>query len=802
MKLFELVDYNHPLRKLGMLVKKLGDRSYTVPLIYESLGETQIANAIVRDLNIIDNSDHYSLWCLSYYGVNSLVIYKLKDYFYDLDMMAIQIIDLHRIGFHDTNIKKIKNAINDLRLNVKCELEADIINIIKSNEPLTNIYLKNIIFNKYHDVNTVLFNSLIDSMIERNLISYNIDGYKIKRIDIKTCLEESTNEKDKCILIRCNGKTLKDCSIEFGLSGERVRQLISKQILKLPVFYKEKDYFAISQKYDLRKNDAEVLEFDMILWNYVSLKYGKANSEKNVIDYLKDNDMCDSDVGKRLFAIYHLIVIDNEIVCDDFIHLFTRYLYKRNLVSFNVIDISNDFNSYIKANMYQNEDCFITKENLNFICRKLEKNEKYLNIGSKNFLLFDEDSLSSDFIIAVEQYLESFEGYGSVKLFFEKNKEMCNHNRVNDEKELFVIIKKIFSEKFKDRIEFIRNPTIATKGIDREQDIENLLLDLELPCSVEVYLDYIKEIKGLNQTSVASSFSNIINKYKNVDGLLSLNNEYTDEDKEKFITLLNNRDCIGANLFEFEVKRVFKDKPNIFLNSNTIKKFGYCKTSTSIYKDIFSSRLNAVQNALSHSEIILTEALINKFTNLNYLTNKMFESLDECLVLKIGNNKYLNIVARNQQESVKELKNDLLNLLDDEEIYVLDDFLESALYLQFINQDKEYNSILYSFNTREIIKFIFETTNGFYYLQQADTFLVCKQNITYDSIINRIMTEREKLSLCEFKEVLFEYYGITKSFSNADLTNRGYYCPYTSEKVYLSKKYYEYEMEEYLNGNS
>ena len=103
---------------------------------------------------------------------------------------------------------------------------------------------------------------------------------------------------------------------------------------------------------------------------------------------------------------------------------------------------------------------------------------------------------------------------------------------------------------------------------------------------------------------------------------------------------------------------------------------------------------------------------------------------------------------------------------------------------------------------REILKFIFTTTDGFSYLSQGDTFLFSKELVSYESIISRIMNEYESISLSEFKEELFDRYGITKIFSNTELSNMGYYCPYTSEKVYLNEDYYEYEMEEYLNGNS
>lgn len=453
-------------------------------------------------------------------------------------------------------------------------------------------------------------------------------------------------------------------------------------------------------------------------------------------------------------------------------------------------------------NSIGNEDYYISNTNLAIICRKLENSGKFLNVGAKRFIFFEEDALSSDLIELMREYLSEFDGYGSVLLFYNQNQKICSYNNIHDENELFIVMKRLFAKEFKKSIEFIRNPTLAKKGIDKETYIENLLLDLNLPCTVEEYLDYIYNTTGLKQVSVQSNFANIITKYKNANGMISLDDEYTDEEAQTFKELLADRECIGAKLFDFQVKSVFKNKSNTFLNANTIRKFGYYKTNTSIYKDKYQSRLEAVQTILKDQDMLLTEGEISKFCDIEFLTYRQYDALKDCLALRIGDNRYLNIVARGEQERVKQLKKDLLNILDEEEIYVLNDFINEPLFNRLLNQGNDYNNILYAFDMREILKFIFTTTDGFSYLSQGDTFLFSKALISYESIISHIMNEYESISICEFKEVLYERYRITKSFSNSELSNMGYYCPYTSEKVYLNEDYYEYEMEEYLNGNS
>lgn len=802
MKLFKLVEYNHSYRKIIKLVKELGNREASEDLIYEILGDTSSVRSIIGDLNIVYNSNHYSLWCLSYYGVNSFTIERLKNEFDDLNILSTRINDLSSLGVHKTTLNKILRGINDLKLNRKSQLEQEIMKIIEANEPITNCDLKTIIFNKYFDVDSNMFDSLIDSMLSRRLITNNISGYKICHFDLDTYLMQSSNEIDNIIYDCCNGKTFETCGQDKGLTGKKVRQKVENRIQRLPIFDNEKEYLQLQKKYKFMKEDIIILKMDLILWKYVNLKYGTESPEKDVIDYLKENNLCDTEIGEKVFYNHELIIIDNEIVKNDFIDIFIRFIHKQKFSSFKIYDIIENFNMFLKNNNISNKNYYIEKDNLSVICRKLENSGKFLNVGSKKFIYFEEDALSSDFVELMKQYLLNFEGYGSVLLFLENNRKLCNSNRISNENELFVIMKRLFSKEFKDKIEFIRNPTLSKKGVNKEIFIENLLLDLDLPCEVEVYLNYIRQITGLKQTSVASNFCNIINKYKNVDGLLSLDSEYSHEEEKKFKELLGDRECIGMNMFDFQVRKVFGNEDTRFLNSNIIKKFGYCKTNTSIYKDCYQSRLDAVRTILKQQDIILDDVKINQFTNLEFLINRQYDALKECLVIKIEDNKYLNIVARNEQDCIKQLKFDLLNLLDDEQIYELNEFLDSDLFKKLIHDGNEYKNILYSFDTKEILKFIFSTTDGFSYLSQGDTFLVSKGIITYDLLVNRIMQEYEILSIGEFKEIFYEKYGITKSFSNTDLSNMGYYCPYTSEKVYLSKEYYEYEMEEYLNGNS
>lgn len=86
-----------------------------------------------------------------------------------------------------------------------------------------------------------------------------------------------------------------------------------------------------------------------------------------------------------------------------------------------------------------------------------------------------------------------------MSLFYDNNLSLCNKNHIKSERELFVLAKALLGEKYIDKIEFVRNPTFSTKGINKESFIENMILDMDLPCRIDDYLTYVNKVTGLRK---------------------------------------------------------------------------------------------------------------------------------------------------------------------------------------------------------------------------------------------------------------------------------------------------------------
>lgn len=800
LKLYNLVPLGHSERKIEKIVhsypgikrKVIQDNE-----VLSILGTTPTNIALVNDIPVIKKDSFISIWCLNYFGINSASIKKLESEFKSINELAIKIKNYKRIGIHEETASKIMAAIKELRILLPENIENSILAIIKENEPISNINLKTKLYEIYPTVDNNIYEQVIDNLELNKTVINTIDGLKIKRNYIKEYISASDIPNDKIVYERCNGATLDACGQMINVSRERARQIIEKRIEKYPLFENELELTDIYQNYSLSENDITILGLDIFLWRYISFKNEKNKAQRDFIDYIKDFDLSTSKEGLELFTSHNVVIIENEIVKAEFIPLLIKFLYKSHENSIVLLEKKEKFNNFLDELSIEKKDLFISEDRIKELNRKLENSHYFLNCGEQRYFLFERDNLSTDFIEAIREYLQDFEGYGSVSYFWEKNKELCTENKVFDDAELFILMKTMFSEEFNSKIEFIRNPTLMVKGVDKSQYIEGLLFDVDLPCTVEKFLDYIHDVTGLRKNTTYASFSNIFAKYKNNEGLLSLDvkTSFSEEDRIELIKSLNERNCIGLAKLEHELRFMKKN----LVNSSLLRQLGYLKTNTTVYKDIFSSRYEAIVTQLQKMNLILNSSEINAITNIEYFRGKFYEIGGKTLLLKIGDNKYLNLVARDEVEIILNAKKLILSKCSSAEIYNLDFFINSQVLKIILNQDIGLKTIAYSFDTREVFKSIILKTEGFYTIVNGTTMLFSKFPLSYDIIIKKVLDEYKIISLPDLREELYEQYGIEKYFSNTDLSNMGFYCPYTSEKIYLDKKYYEQEMEELLN---
>lgn len=802
-KLLNLVDAGLSGRTLLRIIDNCYDHYVTEEDIKRELGDTPTCKKTIEQFQLLDQS-YYSIYCLLKFEINMIVIEKIRSNFKTLDSLSKNLKTLHSLHLHLKTEERIIDALKKLKLNYFVNLDKELFDEISLNGPCLNNQLKEKFLNKYPTLTVAEYDDAVDSLIKENQIINSFDGLKVKRVLLSDYISNANYQDIEIVIHKLQGRTLQQIAEQRGISRERVRQIIQKKISKFPIFFNEERYHKIMNLYDLSDIELEVIGLnDSYLIEYVKVKY-KLSPHKNSLDYIVDFNISGTEQAREILKKNHLVLIDGDLIQEDFVQLMKKYVNIKSIYSFSLAEIKADYNMFLNAYCAENNELYIG--NINDIViknRKLDNNTYFLAVGNQRYFVYRPDSLSSDFVEALNNFLNEFYGYGSMSLFYDNNQSLCNKNHIKSERELFVLTKALFGEKYADRIEFVRNPTFATKGINKEAFIENMILDMDLPCKIDDYLSYVNKATGLRKDTIYGQFSRTINQYKNSLGLITLDNEVTNEQYNYVKSIIGNSDCVGYSYLFDRVELRYGTDAQIILNNNNLRKIGFVKTTTSVYSDVYSNRLDAVINEIDKlDEFMISELELMKISNIEYFYYRSYDFIDTNTLLKVGKDKYLNIKKRNQLELIVELKKDILGLIKDEEVYVLNQFVESTRFKTLLEKNEDYKDLFLSFDAEEILKNLILSMREINYIEASTSFIFSRRDLSINILIDDILKEYGALSLYDLKEILFDEFYIQKDLSNGELSDMGYYCPKSSEKVYLTKEFYEKELEDYLNGNS
>lgn len=802
-KLLNLVDAGLSGRTLLRIIDNCYDHYVTEEDIKRELGDTPTCKKTIEQFQLLDQS-YYSIYCLLKFEINMIVIEKIRSNFKTLDSLSKNLKTLHSLHLHLKTEEKIIDALKKLKLNYFVNLDKELFDEISLNGPCLNNQLKEKFLNKYPTLTVAEYDDAVDNLIKENKIINSFDGLKVKRVLLTEYVSNANYQDIEIVIHKLQGRTLQQIAEQRGISRERVRQIIQKKISKFPIFFNEERYHKIMNLYDLSDIELEVIGLnDSYLIEYVKVKY-KLSPHKNSLDYIVDFNISGTEQAREILKKNHLVLIDGDLIQEDFVQLMKKYVNIKSIYSFSLAEIKADYNMFLNAYCAENNELYIG--NINDIViknRKLDNNTYFLAVGNQRYFVYRPDSLSSDFVEALNNFLNEFYGYGSMSLFYDNNQSLCNKNHIKSERELFVLTKALFGEKYADRIEFVRNPTFATKGINKEAFIENMILDMDLPCKIDDYLSYVNKATGLRKDTIYGQFSRTINQYKNSLGLITLDNEVTNEQYNYVKSIIGNSDCVGYSYLFDRVELRYGTDAQIILNNINLRKIGFVKTTTSVYSDVYSNRLDAVINEIDKlDEFMISELELMKISNIEYFYYRSYDFIDTNTLLKVGKDKYLNIKKRNQLELIVELKKDILGLIKDEEVYVLNQFVESTRFKTLLEKNEDYKDLFLSFDAEEILKNLILSMREINYIEASTSFIFSRRDLSINILIDDILKEYGALSLYDLKEILFDEFYIQKDLSNGELSDMGYYCPKSSEKVYLTKEFYEKELEDYLNGNS
>ena len=182
------------------------------------------------------------------------------------------------------------------------------------------------------------------------------------------------------------------------------------------------------------------MKIDLVLAEYVYLKYN-LKPTKTSLDYINDFNLFNSLLGVHVLKNKNLTIIHNELIELDFITIFKKFVSDSKISSFTVDEIVNEFNDYLRKFGINDKSVFIElSDDLECKIRKISNSKSFIRVYGNHFIVNNQDELSFDFVNMMRNYLDDFEGYGSVELFYDKNTELCNKNNIFIFKNCFAVL--------------------------------------------------------------------------------------------------------------------------------------------------------------------------------------------------------------------------------------------------------------------------------------------------------------------------------------------------------------------------
>lgn len=405
-------------------------------------------------------------------------------------------------------------------------------------------------------------------------------------------IEKMPERTKKIIELRLTGMTLRNIGNKFGLTRERIRQIIEREYKRLPFvnedkfksYYEEYDfseeefckiflepkqtYYYLFDKYDKGSKDFYEIENDYLLTKEMVIRIKELKNEIYI-----NNEFI---VGNRDGVLkYVLKSVDSNIRVDDLFSLFNKALI-------------NDFNKYN----------ILGFDNIHNLEALLERKTWSISGANKTFRYYEPKLVEKADLEQIKEILLSNQGFYSTIYFFQNNKELMEQIDIRNEQELHNFLRNYIHDS---SIEYLRMPNILINCHNKEEFILSMIYKYS-PISLTNFCKLLREDYGHREDTIAAYLSLYFGKYI-TNGIISVDvKELSYEESEKIMKKIDKviYPIVEVNkiLEELEIK-----DGNKFLNNLNLNKLGYRIVGSFVVKKSFDRMEDALYKSIERGEL-------------------------------------------------------------------------------------------------------------------------------------------------------------------------------------------------------
>jgi DNA-directed RNA polymerase, alpha subunit/40 kD subunit len=634
--------------------------------------------------------------------------------------------------------------------------------------------------------NTNVLHHIINEMLDNRLIDYTVNGYiqiKSKSVNEYTLILKTEKEKE-LFLGRLHGVTLEELGEKYGLTRERVRQIVAK-IIKMKPKLKEDYYKEVFTKYDMSKEEF-CFGFDEVetTYNYLMITYTKgSNNLEDLIDDIEFPIHFRKSAEKIVYRNY-ISAGDERIKCNrpELVNYVVRTYCREDTDFESFIEF---YNMFIEDyNLEKNEKVILNNRTYE---NKLPESRNVLWKQWKKFRYYKIDDRDYDELLQTLSFDQYHDIEFSAYKFYRDYPELMSCYDIHDEYELHNLLKKIFKDMNNNYINFKRMPMIEFGNAERDNQVLDLLLKYAPVSNIDLATAYEEEYGVRTETVLANLLKSFDDYFYN--GAYTIDAIPLPSNQLELMKQVLNQDFYMID----EVKRIylreFSDGDAKLINPYTLKTMDFKVYAGYVIKNKYSSAVEFFRHILTSADIVDINEFSRALLSTVAFTSELSKLRKNYEIIEFSSMKYINIrrltSAGITVQQLRDFCDSVAEHVEKGEYFTVhylksNEFTHELDYLGF--EDCFYNSLL----SEENEKFSYRR------IGRTKVFVKGKYDITLRSFVEYIINREEQMDIYDFVELLESEYAVKTDKDKIVSVIKDsplYYDP-IMEKVYINYDVY------------
>jgi len=536
-------------------------------------------------------------------------------------------------------------------------------------------------------------------------LCYNVPPLKEKVLEVKRIDDRNLEILNQ----RLSGLTLNEVGEKFGVTRERIRQIIENIYSKLGIV-KEDKYKTIFEKYDLSHQEfTTIFQEPTETYYYLFDRYQHGLKE---LSEIKEEEFVDEAMEERINSLLNYCLIDGEYVIATRNGITKYYLKNKCDGEMFVDDLFNNLNQFIQTKFPNGEiPLYESSHNLEGI---LGRKEWCISGKNKKYRYYEINLLSKEDIEALSNMLNVEFGLYSCLYFYENNLDLMEQLDIRNEQELHNIIRNVIKV---ENVEINRMPNLLIGYQDKNTFFIDKFNELS-PITMDEYLKYMRINFGHRKDSLLGYLASELEEYI-TNGMINTKIDTLLVEETELLTNAFSKTLYLLNDFYKQLKELgIKDISKVITNMN-LKKIGYKLFGSFIIKDHFTTLEDAFYQSIIHGEFH------KKMVNYNSTTYEMINRLEKSKKIIEINEKYFPYeIIYNlgiTEDDIEEFETNLKLVFYNSKQYFTVKTIRNMINAKLLRNNNVPNSLIVSFtrNIKETKRVIWHGNSIFIYQETA-----------------------------------------------------------------------------------